>query len=223
MPNTGAEELIEPCYSEFPVPGLQLGKFVETRRSERRSSETNIPKSPLRRASSGEVPAGSGETKRFSAACVPAGQSIDIAHCVPLFGYGLGLGTNAGTTRLSGPRAFLLAENEWPRMTPESGRIFGYAHLLLRLWIWGFLIRQAWRALGCGQSMHSRRFGQPTRLGFTVLSTGHSLACGAPTSFAPVLLLNQSKERRSREDRRQRKAFWRRKTVKMPETTILIS
>jgi hypothetical protein len=138
------------------------------------------------------------------------GQSIDVACRVPMFGYGLGLGTNAGAALLSGSRAFLMAENEWPRVIAESGPILGYAYLLLRLWICGFLIRQAWLALGRGQSMPfflvaaagrdliSGQFGQPTILGFAVLSAGLSLASSAPASLAPVLLTSQKRESRIR-------------------------
>jgi hypothetical protein len=138
------------------------------------------------------------------------GQSIDVACRVPTFGYGLGLGTNAGAALLSGSRAFLMAENEWPRVIAESGPILGYAYLLLRLWICGFLIRRAWLALGRGQSMPyflvaatgrdliSGQFGQPTILGFAVLSAGLSLAASASAPSAPVLLTSRKGESRIR-------------------------
>jgi hypothetical protein len=138
------------------------------------------------------------------------GQSIDVACRVPTFGYGLGLGTNAGAALLSGSRAFLMAENEWPRVIAKSGPILGYAYLLLRLWICGFLIRRAWLALGRGQSMPyflvaatgrdliSGQFGQPTILGFAVLSAGLSLAASASAPSAPVLLTSRKGESRIR-------------------------
>jgi hypothetical protein len=81
------------------------------------------------------------------------GQSIDVACYVPPLGYGLGLGTNAGAALLTGSRQFLIAESEWPRVIAESGPILGYAYILLRLWICGFLVRQAWLALGRGYAM----------------------------------------------------------------------
>jgi hypothetical protein len=126
------------------------------------------------------------------------GQSVDVACRVPVLGYGLGLGTNAGSALLTGSRQFLIAESEWPRVIAESGPILGYTYLLLRLWICGFLVRQAWRALGRGYAMPfflvaagglgliSGQFGQPTILGFTVLSSGLSLASGASSPLAPV-------------------------------------
>jgi len=135
------------------------------------------------------------------------GQSIDVACRVPPLGFGLGLGTNAGAALLTGSRAFLVAESEWPRVIAESGPILGYAYLLLRLWICGFLIRQAWLALGRGQSMPiflvaaagrdiiSGQFGQPTILGFAVLSAGLSLAASSTSALAPPISRERQKEK----------------------------
>jgi O-Antigen ligase len=136
------------------------------------------------------------------------GQSIEVAGQVPLWGYGLGLGTNAGAALLTGSRGFLLAESEWPRVIAESGPILGYAYLLLRLWICGFLIQQACLALGRGHALPiflmaaagldliSGQFGQPTTLGFAVLSAGLSLASSAPAPSAPVSLGEPRKQER---------------------------
>src|SRR5207245_1558115 len=51
---------------------------------------------------------------------------------VPLFGYGIGIGTNVGGHILIGRPAFLLAENEWSRVLAESGPILGLAFLVWR-------------------------------------------------------------------------------------------
>jgi hypothetical protein len=138
------------------------------------------------------------------------GQSIDVACHVPPLGYGLGLGTNAGAVLLTGSRQFLIAESEWPRVIAESGPVLGYAYLLLRLWICGFLVRQAWLALGRGHAMPfflvaaagldliSGQFGQPTILGFAVLSAGLSLASSTAASLAPDPFLNPKPEYRTR-------------------------
>jgi hypothetical protein len=138
------------------------------------------------------------------------GQSIDVACHVPLLGYGLGLGTNAGAALLTGSRQFLMAEAEWPRVIAESGPILGYAYLLLRLWICGFLVRQAWLALGRGYAMpfflvaaagldlSSGQFGQPTILGFAVLSAGLSLASSMAAPLASVPSVNGKQEQRIR-------------------------
>ncbi len=138
------------------------------------------------------------------------GQSVDVACRVPLLGYGLGLGTNAGAALLTGSRRFLIAESEWPRVIAESGPILGYAYLLLRLWICGFLVRQAWLGLARGHSMPfflvaaaglnliSGQFGQPTVLGFAVLAAGLSLASSGPTTLARGLPANSKQDRRIR-------------------------
>ena len=50
----------------------------------------------------------------------------------PLFGFGLGIGTNAGAKFLTGHSMFLLSEGEWSRIIFESGPIFGLAYLIWR-------------------------------------------------------------------------------------------
>jgi hypothetical protein len=127
------------------------------------------------------------------------GESIEIAGRTPLFGYGLGIGTNAGATILTGSRAFLLGESEWSRAVGESGPVFGYAYILLRLWIGWFVLRAAWKALGRDQPMPllllgasgldliSGQFGQPTTLGFAVFTTGLALASLNPEPLAKML------------------------------------
>jgi hypothetical protein len=138
------------------------------------------------------------------------GLSIEVAGRVPLLGMGLGLGTNAGAALLTGSRTFLIAESEWPRVIAESGPILGYAYLLLRLWIFWFLLRQAWKALKQGQSLPlflvaaagvdlvSGQFGQPTTLGFAVFTAGISLASIGPTGSASAPLIESSVKRRIR-------------------------
>ena len=55
----------------------------------------------------------------------------------PLFGYGMGIGTNVGGRVLLGRPAFLLAESEWSRVMGESGPILGLAFLVWRtLLVW---------------------------------------------------------------------------------------
>jgi hypothetical protein len=116
------------------------------------------------------------------------GESIDTAAGTPLFGRGLGIGTNAGSAILTGSRSFLLGESEWSRVVAESGPILGYAYILLRLAICVYLILQGWNALGRGDGtpillvaaslvdMASGQFGQPLTLGFAVFTAGVALA-----------------------------------------------
>ena len=111
----------------------------------------------------------------------------------PLFGYGLGIGTNAGAKFLTGRSVFLLLEGEWPRIILESGPIIGVAYLAWRcglvLWI-GWIAIKSVKAgnllplLIFGSAflpMISGQFGQPTILGFAVFASGLALAATKPT------------------------------------------
>ncbi len=107
---------------------------------------------------------------------------------LPLFGYGLGIGTNAGAKFITGQAGFLLAEGEWARVLLESGPIFG---LMFLVWRTVLTIRLGWlslRALGYGETLSvilfsagfvpllNGQFGQPTTLGFAALLNGLCLA-----------------------------------------------
>ena len=124
------------------------------------------------------------------------------------FGYGLGIGTNAGAKFLTGHAMFLLSEGEWSRVFLESGPLFGLAFILWRL---GIVAKIGWRSIKSvrlGNSlplllfssaflpMINGQFGQPTILGFTVFVTGLAFAAmneeespsstSAPVSSKPV-------------------------------------
>jgi hypothetical protein len=106
----------------------------------------------------------------------------------PFFGYGLGVGTNAGAKFLTGRTSFLLSEGEWQRVFLESGPVLGLAYVLWRCGLVfrvGLLCARSVR-LGnvlplllfssCFLPLISGQFGQPTVLGFTVFVTGLALA-----------------------------------------------
>jgi hypothetical protein len=106
----------------------------------------------------------------------------------PFFGYGLGIGTNAGAKFLTGQSTFLLSEGEWARTILESGPVLGLAYLI---WRCSAVVRIG---LLCLRSVKldnvlplllfsssflpliSGQFGQPTILGFAVFTTGLALA-----------------------------------------------
>jgi hypothetical protein len=116
------------------------------------------------------------------------GESTETAQAAPLFGNGLGIGTNAGAAVLTGSRAFLLGESEWSRVVAESGPLLGYAYLMLRCALAFYLVWTAWLALKKNETLSlllagpsafaliSGQFGQPTTLGFAVLTSGLALA-----------------------------------------------
>lgn len=106
----------------------------------------------------------------------------------PLFGYGLGIGTNAGAKFLTGRSGFLLTEGEWSRLFLEMGPIIGIAYvgwrLVLVLWIGWLCLRSVRRGNILPILLFSSsflpmvfgQFGQPTILGFAVFTTGLALA-----------------------------------------------
>jgi hypothetical protein len=110
----------------------------------------------------------------------------------PLFGYGIGIGTNVGGRILVGRPAILLGESEWTRVLAESGPILGLAFLLwrtllvLQLGRWSFAALKQGNLLpillfGSGFTvLLNGQFGQPTILGFAVILNGFCLAATRP-------------------------------------------
>jgi hypothetical protein len=113
---------------------------------------------------------------------------FDAAADTPLFGRGLGLGTNAASGLLIGERTFLLAEGDWERVVRESGPILGFAFIGLRLAIVIHLGSASLRALNRKNPLPALLFcaalpqvlngqlGVPTTLGFAVFTAGLVLA-----------------------------------------------
>jgi hypothetical protein len=114
--------------------------------------------------------------------------AFDVLPMAGLFGKGLGMGTGAGSTLMTGASQFLLAENEWPRVVLESGPLLGFSFLAYRVWIAG---KTALAAAGEARRQHllawllawhacpslvSEQLSQPTNLGFMVLASGLCLA-----------------------------------------------
>jgi hypothetical protein len=106
----------------------------------------------------------------------------------PLAGYGIGIGTNVGAQRLAGGLTFLVGEGAWDASLAELGLPLGLAFLLWRvaltLWIFRLAFRSAVRGNNLPLILTGASFmnvligqvGQPTGLGFVVLSAGLTLA-----------------------------------------------
>jgi hypothetical protein len=115
-------------------------------------------------------------------------QPLSNLDAVPLAGYGIGIGTNVGAQRLSGELAFLVGEGAWEANLNELGLPLGLAFLLWRfalaVWILRIALRAALKAnriplilTGCSfLGVLEGQLGQPTGLGFLVLSAGLTLA-----------------------------------------------
>jgi hypothetical protein len=107
---------------------------------------------------------------------------------LPLWGYGLGLGTNGGARFLVGRAAFLLAENEWSRVMLESGPILGLLFLIWRTVLAFRIGYLSFRQVMLGRTLPiflfsagffaliNGSFGQPTSAGFAVVLNGLCLA-----------------------------------------------
>jgi hypothetical protein len=116
------------------------------------------------------------------------GGGLDLLAEAPLFGWGIGLGTNVGAQFTTGTFGFLLAEGEWARVILESGPIIGLAYLALRVAIAGWIFFLGLRGASAGQPLPlllagasgllwiNGQFGQPTTLGFAVFGAGLALA-----------------------------------------------
>ena len=115
----------------------------------------------------------------------------------PMFGCGLGMGTNAGSGIMTGERTFLLAEGEWARVVMESGPILGFAFIGLRIAILIFIIRKVLGALdrenllpalllgAVWLELMEGQFSQPTAMGFIIFICGLCLAASRPDPDAP--------------------------------------
>lgn len=115
-------------------------------------------------------------------------EGVHVFPNAPFFGYGLGIGTNAGAKFLTGENTFLLSEGEWARMLLESGPVLGLAFLLWRCGVVvriGLLCLQSVRRgnvlplllfSSSGLPLMNGQFGPPTILGFAVFTTGLALA-----------------------------------------------
>lgn len=117
---------------------------------------------------------------------------------IPLPGYGLGSGTQAGAQILRGQRGFAYAEGEWGRLLAELGPIFGTFYVLLRLSLVIFLGRLAFKQAQKNNFLPWTIFsaslfliligqwGQQTSLGFAILGAGLTLsACRTSTRRIP--------------------------------------
>ena len=108
---------------------------------------------------------------------------------LPFFGFGIGMGTNAGARLLIGRSdVFLIAEGEWGRMIGEMGAIFGIGAILIRVQLSLKMLGQAYKRLKINnmlpwfmvsvsfQAVAQGQWAQPTALGFGVIMGGLTIA-----------------------------------------------
>lgn len=106
----------------------------------------------------------------------------------PFLGYGLGYGTNVGSSILTNKRSFLISEGEWGRLIGELGPILGIGIILIRILMSIKLTSWAWQYLKLNDILPwiilsftllvlpQGGWSQPTSLGFSVLVSGLLIA-----------------------------------------------
>lgn len=107
----------------------------------------------------------------------------------PFWGYGQGMGTNAGSTLLTGgSRAFLISEGEWGRVIGELGPLLGLSLILIRVSISLEFLVIGYKRLIAGDFLPwvligyilmmipQAQWAQPTALGFSTMIGGLFLA-----------------------------------------------
>jgi hypothetical protein len=122
---------------------------------------------------------------------------FDVMFKVPLWGLGLGAGTNAAAFVLDGEYGFLLAEDEWSRLVQESGPVLGPLYLAFRMALAWTLAVKAWRALNGGNilpivlfsacyfQLTTGQWGPPVSQGGTMFIAGLALAACNPPKRGP--------------------------------------
>lgn len=106
---------------------------------------------------------------------------------IPVFGYGVGMGTNAGAKIMTGSIGFLISEGEWGRIIGEMG-VLGIVLIGVRLVLGMNLFVKSFKKVNKGDALSwmlcsfsflnliQGQWAQPTALGFAVLSTGLTMA-----------------------------------------------
>ncbi len=114
--------------------------------------------------------------------------ALTVKSDLPFFGYGIGMGTNAGSVLMTGEKIFLVSEGEWGRLIGELGSLLGIIVILLRLGISGNLAVASFNKLTIGDLLPwlllsnfllifpQGQWAQPTTLGFSILIGGLMLA-----------------------------------------------
>lgn len=120
----------------------------------------------------------------------------------PFLGYGIGLGSNFAAKRLTGKVDFLMGEGGWDRDIGELG-LLGLLLILWKISITLWMLQLSLRAAARGNrvplvlmgasflSILGGQLSQPTALGFTVFSSGLTLA-SLKSGVRPVVTSTQT-------------------------------
>lgn len=106
----------------------------------------------------------------------------------PLFGYGLGFGTNFASKLLRGYHDFTLGEDDWDRILGEVGPLLGLTIIIIRIGLTTELLFKGFKQLSANKFLSflllsfgsllifNGNWAQPTSLGFAILSGGLAMA-----------------------------------------------
>lgn len=107
---------------------------------------------------------------------------------IPFFGYGMGMGTNAGAMLMTGKTDFLIAEVEWGRLIGEMGILLGLIVIVIRVSLVVEMAKLAYKKLANEDflpwllvsfgflTILQTQWAQPTVLGFSTITGGLILA-----------------------------------------------
>lgn len=111
-------------------------------------------------------------------------EGLDLAKETPLFGNGIGMGTNVGAMRLSGSVDFLISESEWGLLMGELGVFLGTLYIFFRVFLSFYLLLLGFKNAINGNTLPLilsafvlpglviGQTSQPTSLGFIIFSAG---------------------------------------------------
>lgn len=114
--------------------------------------------------------------------------ALNSSSNIPFFGYGIGMGTNAGSMMLSGQVTYLIAEIEWGRLIGEMGAILGLSAIFIRVSLGFTMLKDAYRKMVKEDilpwmllsftllTIVQGQWAQPTILGFSVFAGGLVMA-----------------------------------------------
>ena len=130
---------------------------------------------------------------------------IPALYDAPLFGQGLGMGTNVGLALMVDKSQFIWFEDEWARHVLESGPLLGLSFILYRValtfWMGAAAVHHVARHDPLAVLLFGAVFltllngslGQTTNLGFVVLLSGLTLAAmRSPRTLAPNNAINSA-------------------------------
>jgi len=127
----------------------------------------------------------------------------------PFFGYGMGMGTNAGSFLMTGNTGFLIAEGEWGRVIGEMGAVMGIMLIMYRVSLSVSIAFASFKGLSKGNllpwlllsivlvNLPQGQWAQPSSLGFCTLVTGLCIAAlkgPTPVAKAKITKLTSTDE-----------------------------